>query len=276
MKRGAICAAGAFVTSFLLGLLFQADIIIVLLRAFFFAALFFGLIFGASYLIEKLLLDVPLPPQAGIDITVGDEDIEAGQFSDEQQDDGFKTDGSFGAEFDMSDEELGLAGDGLSPSQPADNEGWENDGGGEPQIDNISALFDDAPAQPQTGTPQPLAGGPQPVAGGPKPAPSPERAESYSDFSSFVPGMPGVEKVESEGSAAGGFSSNSEMDSVFSGINLQSGAERAAGGSERGGRVTVGTAEMSMGKPKDEIDFSGHDGKKMAGAIQTLLRKDNE
>ena len=286
MRAGGILAAGAFLVSFILSLISGAPFLQIIIRALVFAALFFGIGFGLNYLVKNIFSgDMSALPagdgQRGhiVDISVGDET------------DGVESGGGIEGGGDG-----GRRPAGVGPAFIVTGGDIPDDG----ELDDISTLFDssDKPSAapttsgskkyPQAGTdkaPSALeetlldSGGlaqntdysynkvgsvvnpvgsesaPPKVANPLKDAEAGAPDGGITDFNGFIPGMPGVESVFPKGTE---------------------GSPRGeSGGGE--GKITVGTVEMSVEKPKQEVDLGKYkDGKKMAGAIQTMLKKDNE
>jgi hypothetical protein len=244
MKYGIFLAAGAFVLSFIIGLFSAASIIVAVIRAVVFAAVFFGIGCGAIKIFTAMLTFQEAVPRPDGD---GEEHISR------------RSGGNFGAEFSMSDDALGLYEDGTAANDvPKSNETKD-----EIKIDDISMLFDagtdvqsDGGLEQSTAPDYTEAGSvvnPALMNGASEVSSSVETNENLSDFTpaaedaarDFVPGFP-VAHADMSGAGVPNF--------------------------------TAGTVEMSLAspKPKSDIDFSGHDGKKMAGAIQTILKKDKE
>ena len=280
MRAGGILAAGAFLVSFILSLISGAPFLQIIIRALVFAALFFGIGFGLNYLVKNIFSgDMSALPagdgQRGhiVDISVGDEadGVESGG-GIEGGGDGGRRPAGVGPAFIVTGGDI-----------PDDGE-----------LDDISTLFDssDKPSAapttsgskkyPQAGTDKAPSALEETLldSGGlaqntdysynkvgsfvnsvgsesapPKVVKTGESNGVGTDFNEFIPGMPGVKSVFPQGTEA-----NLEDES-----------------SEEAGKITVGTVEMSVEKPKQEVDLGKYkDGKKMAGAIQTMLKKDKE
>jgi hypothetical protein len=259
IKLGLITALFAFLISFVLGLLSGTTLVYIIIRALIFGAVFFGLGIGLGY-VKSAFFYLPEEENHSVDITVGDS----------------VHTNLFGSEFKIPENEL--------PSEPQQQESDV-----EPilsfKIDNIDALFsnkkDAGPPKPESKASVTENASPSRVveqssnyeynhAGDVATsedeselqdvkAASPEKkARSFTESKEFVPGMPALDSFNGKTSDSG----DMEDASFFA----KSGGEKKA---------TVGTVEMSVGnRPKKEDGFKRFDGKKMAGAIQTILKKE--
>jgi hypothetical protein len=268
MKWGILAAVFAFAISFLLGLFSGSPVFIIFLRAVIFAVVFFLIGFGLFFFFFNILgLGDTTHSANFVDISVGDDTVRGygEEFSAQPGDAGlprraappeFST-GEAGKLDDISQLFSGNAGSGgtesagvefaspaVSPDEAFDSApGGASSGGLEQNTDSSYNKFGSVVTPASEDSPSPQKRGAAGAAG------------AFTDFSNFVPGMPGLEGVYSADSG-----------------NKTSGSDSSGGQN----RLMAGTVEMSIEKPKKEIDFGNHDGKKMAGAIQTMLKRDDE
>jgi hypothetical protein len=237
-----IVAGGAFLISFILGLFGRAPLLTVFLRALAFSGCFFGIVAGIYFLYNKFLLPV--------------------ETDEEKPDDTGRT--GHNIDYTLSDDDSWL-----SSFYGGENGAHEDiskiiDGGAEDIQDvrnRAEAVGANAFAEnPKTGASEDLPGVlEQSNDNGysvdrDSPPPNDEAGVSAGDgygmnMSVLVPGIPGIED--------GGYSQAAATQGLPDSV------------------INEGTVDMSVdrraGKP--DLGFSV-DGKKMAGAIQTLLKKD--
>ncbi|MDR2490924.1 MAG: hypothetical protein LBD20_05925 [Spirochaetaceae bacterium] len=262
MRTGGILAAGAFIISFILGLISGAAFFLIMLRALVFAALFFGIGFGLNYLTKNMLSFSDTGSSGRIvDISVGDgmvmqgSEASAGESAlngtgDATPDDGSIDDisilfnGEDTADAASATSDFMESTPNITDKAPPISEDTMLDNGGLAQNGDYSYNKTGSIINPAGSESAP-----------PQVAKTDEINGVGTDFNNFIPGMPGVNSVFPQSTG-----DNSEDES---------------GGGE--GKITVGTVEMSVEKPKQEVDLGKYkDGKKMAGAIQTMLKKDKE
>ncbi|MDR0551215.1 MAG: hypothetical protein LBG72_04260 [Spirochaetaceae bacterium] len=260
MKPSIFLACGAFALSFIIGLLHGSGVLVIIIRALIFAAVFFGIGMGITHIFSTMLK----PDDSHF--TRGD--AEGGRTGS----------GNFGAEFNMSDEALGISGDGHSEQNVYKTDKVKD----EIQIDDISGLFG-----AENAVPLESAAGADGLSTEKKNTDAGVLEQNttgeYTEIGSVVnpASMNGASKVPSAinpDETVSDFESGAAQDTAqdfVPGLPVIGQADMSGG---EGPKFTAGTVEMSLASPrrKSEIDFSGHDGKKMAGAIQTILNKDKE
>ncbi|GMO26920.1 MAG: hypothetical protein Ta2F_02510 [Termitinemataceae bacterium] len=243
-KLAGIIAAGTFLLSFLLGLIGRSTFTVSLLRGLIFAVAFFGIAAGVQYVFKKFLLK-----DADSDSEENDADDLLGKNVDVDVGDDFSIDLGPDDTDDIAftDEQEELAAEGTDEAEqeapPAETL----------TDDSYVEEFEDVDSFPDSegkGLDQNTKNVYDDTGGV---ITFPQKKDDL-DIGDFIPGLPGLDSSNSsyiKTSASSSDSKGSEYD------------------------MDNGMVEMSMGKYSgNKLDFEV-DGKKAAGAIQTLLKKDD-
>jgi hypothetical protein len=232
----AIVAGGATLLSLVLGLLRHVPFLVALVRALLFGGIFFGIIAAIYFLFNKFLATPGNPEK----VTPDGEAAASG--ADDQLGQNFDYSVGDGDEGDIEVQPLEDGeGEGVLPLDPDDQ--GEEEGGPAETEESFEGLEQNVDSG-YTGDEGSLL--PHESTG--------DEAGIDMNMGAFIPGMPGVSDDDDGPSGS---------ESVFS---------------PRASRGGAGTVDMSVEKKADRAAKFGKDfdGKKMAGAIQTLLKKDED
>ncbi|MDR2795966.1 MAG: hypothetical protein LBB47_04560 [Spirochaetaceae bacterium] len=235
-----IVAGGAFCVSFILGLFGRTPILVTFLRALAFSGCFFGIVAGIYFLYNKFLLPVEPDDKEPEDSDLSGHNIDYTLGDDNEWLDSLDYDGN--------------ASENTSEISESDAEGSDVPNGTEPGVLNV---FENKPETAVSErSPEVLAQNNDSgySIGGDSLLPREKAGAFFGDgydmnMSAFIPGIPGIEGGDYSQGAAAQTSSDSGMNE--------------------------GTVDMSVERDARKLDLGFDvDGKKMAGAIQTLLKKD--
>jgi hypothetical protein len=254
-KLAAIIAGGAFFLSFLIGLFSHSGFGLIFFRALIFAVVFFGIAAGVQFVYYKFLNETASPEGAdgeeGADGKKTDENKGFGENIDlVLQDDDF-TEGfspQRGAAQNMPDNATGEKND-----EPALLETLDDD------VEELEPIDDEKNGKESQAVLKPLDQKTNAMYDKAGDGISEESIIDDLNIGAFIPGIPGIEDIG--------------IDPVVSG---RAESVESAGSKTTEYARSVGTVEMSMEKMSNKaLDFD-IDGQKAAGAIQTLLKKDEE